>query len=218
MRKPPCLYIASFVLALMLSVGCDTVDDDEAGSGGSTTSDSSAENPNEDSGMDTDDSDSTDADSGDTTADPELSVFDGVWRSDCLGDPTQPLQSNAFRVETITLAAGAFSIEYGNYNDASCSLQDALGASGSLTGSYTLGDTVAAASGLSAQQIDIVISEERIDGAPITGALDGATVLDLFAVDADTLFVGQGLVESKIGNRPSALNFDFPFRRQAVAP
>jgi hypothetical protein len=201
------------LLACVLSTGCDTRDSGGA-AGSSSASAGTSTNPAGSTSLDSD----TTSDAEDSAATGEASDaashFDGVWETvGCQPDPAKPLLSNAFQTQTLRLSAGAYSLQYENYKDAFCTQQDPQGVRGGLTGSYAIGGVLTSSDGITAHALDIHITGTATDGSPVTGPLDGATLLDIIALTEQFLYLGLGITDVKLGTRPTGLDLSRPFQR-----
>lgn len=204
------------LLACVLSTGCDTRDSGDA-AGSSSASAGTSTNPGDGTslGSDTSSGAGDSAETGGTTS--TASRFDGVWETvGCQPDPAKPLLSNAFQTQTLRLSAGAYSLQYENYKDEFCSQQAPQGARGGLTGSYTIGDELTSSDGITAYALDIHVTATAADGSPVTGPLDGATLLDIIALTEQSLYFGLGSTDVKLGTRPTGLDLSRPFQHLAT--
>ena len=85
-----------------------------------------------------------------------------------------------------------------------------------MTGSYTIGAELTSSDGITAYALDIHITGTPTDGSPVTGPLDGATLLDIIALTKQSLYLGAGITDVKLDTRPTGLDLSRPFQRLAT--
>ena len=120
--------------------------------------------------------------------------LDGTWISNCYYD-----DEGVYTIDEFTFSGNSFEARYESFNNSSC-----LGSpleSDSAGGTFTVGNTIIASSGLEAVEVDFIISYQG----------EIFTALDLIRQEGDQFYYGEFNGSS---SRPIDLNFDIVLVKQ----
>ncbi|ASJ73610.1 hypothetical protein [Granulosicoccus antarcticus] len=142
---------------------------------------------------------------------PGLSAADltGSWSTGCILDDVNDA-TDGYEIESVSFSDAGFTASAASFSDAGCTTAVVDDDDVDLQGTFSMGDTVLTASGLSATQIDFsytdaVSGQERI-------------LLDLIAIQDGSLFLGEGdfddLLENDLEARPVSLDLLEPYFAQ----
>lgn len=135
---------------------------------------------------------SSDSDKSDET---EKSALEGVWELACYEDTDLPSEADdRFRKTVLTFTGGStgrYTSTFSDHSSADCSTPAIADDSGTLVGTYSIGNQTTSDEGLQVTEVDVMSdSLTPLEGDTISPVVDQVLVLDIYYFDNNTLYFG----------------------------
>jgi len=148
------------------------------------------------------------------------SVLEGTWSMGCYLDTELPPEvGNIYQKVAVTFSGnstGSYSSTFSAHRSEGCLDTSIPNDSGTITGSYILGDEYLSDEGLTVTELDIMGSEIIfLDGERVSPILDRPLTLSLAYIDNNTVYFGvDDNPDLEPPVRLTAVDFDRPFVKQ----
>lgn len=150
----------------------------------------------------------------------DSSVLEGSWSMACYHDTELPPEiDKIYQKVAVTFSGnstGSYSSTFSAHRSEGCDGPSILSDSGTITGSYILGDEYISEEGLTVTELDIMSNEITfLDGQSVSPILDQPLTLSLAYIDNNIVYFGvNDNPDLEPPTRLTAVDFERPFVKQ----